>query len=49
MVNTKYQMEYELGGIDFDKFINSFDVSNFQLENYNPQSLIKAKLSTGLK
>jgi thymidylate synthase len=49
MVNTKYQMSYELGEIDFDKFIKSFEPSDFTLEGYESYPAIKAELSTGLK
>jgi thymidylate synthase len=49
MVNTKYQMSYELGEIDLDKFIRSFEPSDFTLEGYESYPAIKAPLSTGLK
>lgn len=49
MVNTKYQMSYELGEIDLDKFIRSFEPSDFTLEGYESYPTIKAPLSTGLK
>jgi len=41
---------YDYGYFDnFDNFIHSLSLSDFIIENYNPQSLIKGELSTGMK
>lgn len=34
---------------NIDALIKSFEIDDFQVENYNPDTRIKAKLSTGLK
>lgn len=46
-IKQNFKSTFEEFGLD--RFINNLDLSDFQLENYNPHSSIKAKLSTGLK
>jgi len=40
---------FENKDIELEDFLNNFEFKDIGLSNYNPQSSIKAKLSTGLK
>ena len=47
--NVLFKDITELSSQSLTDFISSWEINDFQLENYNPQSSIKAELSTGMK
>jgi len=47
VIDQDFKLTYDNHGLD--AFIKALDLSDFKLENYNPQPSIRGKLSTGLK